>query len=110
MRFDFNYELKRIKEFTARRENRMNFLALFIITLVIIGILLYKSMGIGNKYVTDKDGKLIGISRNSDKDFVSYPLTVEIEKKGKKIKERLCTPPPKRACPCRPARGQVGAA
>lgn len=87
MRFDFNYELKRIKEFTARRENRMNFLALFIITLVIIGILLYKGMGIGNKYVTDKDGKLIGISRNSDKDFVSYPLTVEIEKKGKKIKE-----------------------
>ena len=74
MRFDFNYELKRIKEFTARRENRMNFLALFIITLVIIGILLYKGMGIGNKYVTDKDGKLIGISRNSDKDFVSYPL------------------------------------
>ncbi|MDY2959641.1 MAG: type II secretion system F family protein [Hornefia sp.] len=87
MKFDLNYELKRIKEFISTRENRINFLILLIITLVIIGVLLYKGLGLGNRYVVDKSGKLIGLSRESPDEFISYPVEIEAEGQGSKIKE-----------------------
>lgn len=87
MKFDFDNELKRLRDFIGQRENRINFLILLIITMFIIGVLLYKGMGIGNKYIVDKDGNIIGITRNSSNEFVSYPLEVEVKKNEKKLDE-----------------------
>lgn len=89
MKVDVLAEWKNLKRFLCRKETRGKLMLLIAGTLVVIGILLYKDASGGEKYIVDKKGNLIGITRKTNKDFVSYPLKVRAKKGAKAVEESV---------------------
>lgn len=89
MKVDVLAEWKNLKSFLCRKETRGKLMLLIAGTLVVIGILLYKDASGGEKYIVDKKGNLIGITRKTNKDFVSYPLKVRAKKGAKAVEESV---------------------